>query len=213
MDGVLANTEPLNQRAEELVCRKHGMVVPAHEWQLLKGLPNREVFKRLLQVAGFIASEETLNELIREKRAYFLQLCRAEGVREIPGAIALVRWAYQSFEKLGLVTSSGRSVQTEICSRLTLTDVFHTIITSDDVANHKPHPAPYLECALRLGVEPRNILVVEDSINGVESASLAGCFVVGLATSYPAQMLRIARADRVVNSHAELYDLFCRGVL
>ena len=42
----------------------------------------------------------------------------------------------------------------------------------------KPEPDPFLRAAERLGVEPRSCLALEDSYNGVRSASAAGMMTV-----------------------------------
>ena len=51
-------------------------------------------------------------------------------------------------------------------------------ISGDDVDNGKPNPEPYLKAAARLGVQPAECLVVEDSVVGVAAAVAAGMRVV-----------------------------------
>jgi HAD superfamily hydrolase (TIGR01509 family) len=46
----------------------------------------------------------------------------------------------------------------------------------------KPAPDPYLRAAEALGLPPERCVAVEDSLLGVESASRAGCYTVGVAT-------------------------------
>jgi HAD superfamily hydrolase (TIGR01509 family) len=55
---------------------------------------------------------------------------------------------------------------------------FDAIITRESVTEHKPHPAPYLAAARALGVDPADCLALEDSHNGVRSASSAGMMTV-----------------------------------
>jgi beta-phosphoglucomutase-like phosphatase (HAD superfamily) len=52
------------------------------------------------------------------------------------------------------------------------------VVSSDEVARGKPEPDVYLEAARRLGVDPRDCLVVEDSLNGVRAATAAGMTTV-----------------------------------
>jgi sugar-phosphatase len=70
------------------------------------------------------------------------------------------------------------------------------MITADDVAYGKPHPAPYLKGAEMLGVKPAECLVIEDAPVGIQSARSAGMKVIALASSYPASAL--SEADVVV---------------
>ncbi len=55
---------------------------------------------------------------------------------------------------------------------------FDTIVAQGDTVRGKPAPDPYLLAAERLGVEPRLCLALEDSHNGVRSASAAGMITV-----------------------------------
>lgn len=55
-----------------------------------------------------------------------------------------------------------------------LLDMFHAVVTRDDVINPKPHPEPYLLAARHLGMKPADCLAIEDSLAGVRSAHAAG---------------------------------------
>ena len=55
---------------------------------------------------------------------------------------------------------------------------FHAIIAHGDYVTGKPAPDPFLRAAERLGVEPRFCLALEDSFNGIRSASAAGTMTI-----------------------------------
>jgi beta-phosphoglucomutase-like phosphatase (HAD superfamily) len=55
---------------------------------------------------------------------------------------------------------------------------FQEIVGHGDYENGKPGPDPFLRAAERLGVEPRLCLALEDSHNGVRSASSAGMMTI-----------------------------------
>ena len=59
-----------------------------------------------------------------------------------------------------------------------LADRFDAIVGRGDYETGKPAPDPFLEAAKRLKVEPRLCLALEDSHNGVRSASSAGMMTV-----------------------------------
>jgi sugar-phosphatase len=60
-------------------------------------------------------------------------------------------------------------------------------VYGEDVAAAKPAPDAYLLAASRLGVEPGDCLVVEDSYVGVMAGRAAGCRVLGVGFPPPAQ--------------------------
>jgi sugar-phosphatase len=116
-----------------------------------------------------------------------------DGVAVMPGAAELVhaipadRWC--------VVTSGTRHLASE---RLRFFGIPapKVMITADDVADGKPHPAPYLKGAELLGVNPAECLVIEDAPAGIQSAHAAGMKVIALASTYPASA--ISDADLVI---------------
>lgn len=187
-DGVLADTEPLNMAAEQQVCRNHGFDVPVEFWQELRGLTNRETFRRLLLRAGLEPHPHLIAALVKEKRAIVFELAKTDA-RAIPGALNGVRFARSLFKKVGLTTSNNRPTFELICKSLGFEGWFDVIVTGEDVRVHKPDPEPYLVTANRLGIAPESMCVVEDSLNGIMAAQAAGCCVIGLATTFPADSL------------------------
>ncbi|TFK57536.1 HAD-like protein [Heliocybe sulcata] len=57
-------------------------------------------------------------------------------------------------------------------------------VTSNDVANGKPHPDPYLAGAKKCGVDPTKCLVVEDAPSGIKSGHAAGAQTLAVCTSH-----------------------------
>jgi beta-phosphoglucomutase-like phosphatase (HAD superfamily) len=54
------------------------------------------------------------------------------------------------------------------------------LVTVEDTARGKPHAEPYLHAAARLGVAPRDCLVVEDSQPGIDAGRAAGASIAAL---------------------------------
>src|SRR5436190_10585789 len=77
-----------------------------------------------------------------------------------------------------IATSSSRTTVERHLTSHSLMDRFVEIICRGDYEKGKPAPDPFLKAAERLGVEPRLCLALEDSHNGVRSASAAGMITV-----------------------------------
>jgi beta-phosphoglucomutase-like phosphatase (HAD superfamily) len=77
------------------------------------------------------------------------------------------------------------------------------VLTADDYRASKPEPDCFLAGAKCFGAEPANCVVFEDSINGLRAGRAAGCFVVGLTTTNPPQIVR-QYADCVVDDFTQL---------
>ena len=87
--------------------------------------------------------------------------------------------------RLAVVTSTRGARAAEHLERAQLRDHFETVVGGDEVSANKPHPAPYLEAAERLGVDPVRAAAFEDSDHGVASAVAAGCLVVQIPDLRP----------------------------
>ncbi len=71
--------------------------------------------------------------------------------------------------------------------------IFTALVTGSDVARKKPFPDIYLEGARRVGIDPKDCLVVEDAVSGIQAAHAAGMDAVGVPTTFSKEEL----AERV----------------
>jgi HAD superfamily hydrolase (TIGR01509 family) len=98
----------------------------------------------------------------------------------MPGLVEVL----EAIEKAGIpkaiATSSSRRLATETLNTFALIPRFEFVITGDDVVRGKPDPEIYLAAAERLRLQPAEIMVLEDSVNGSLAASRAGMFTVAI---------------------------------
>jgi sugar-phosphatase len=183
LDGVLVDSTRSVERQWRIWAREQGIdeekvAAVAH------GVRAVEVIRA---IAPHLDAEEEVRKL--ESR----EADDHDGVAVMPGAAELVhaippdRWC--------VVTSGTRHLASE---RLRFFGIPapKVMITADDVADGKPHPAPYLRGAELLGVNPAECLVIEDAPAGIQSAHAAGMRVIALASTYPASA--ISDADVVI---------------
>ena len=87
--------------------------------------------------------------------------------------------------------------------------IFSALVTGSDVARKKPFPDIYLEGARRIGMEPKNCLVIEDAISGIQAAHAAGMDAVGVPTTFSKEELaERVHPEYLLNEIKELTDLF-----
>ncbi len=101
-----------------------------------------------------------------------------------------------------LPASTSTDLYQLIADKLKLKGLFQEVICGEMTENHKPHPEPYLVMMSRLGVTPKESVVVEDSIHGLQAASDAGAWTIALTGSAPVENLPPVHA--VVDSLGEL---------
>ena len=83
---------------------------------------------------------------------------------------------------------------------LSLLDYFDADVSGRNFARGKPDPEIFLTAAHELGVEPRDAMVLEDAMAGVEAAKAGGMAAIGIARADDADMLAGAGADIVVTT-------------
>ena len=90
--------------------------------------------------------------------------------------------------------------------RIGIAERFDAIVDGSDVEHAKPAPDLFLLCARRLGFDPGDCVVIEDSLPGVVAARAAGMTVLGYAERTPPRVLAAAGATVFTRMH-ELADL------
>ena len=156
-----------------------------------------ELFKKIFPDITLAAAEITSLRLGQ-------LLANFHVVEMIEDAIGFVRRCKTAGLRLGLTTSAARSVQQLAFQRFELHHYFDAVVTGEDIVHGKPDPEPYRLTAAKLSLSPTACLVIEDAVSGVISGKAAGCFVVGITTSFTTEELSRAGADLVFTSFRSL---------
>lgn len=80
--------------------------------------------------------------------------------------------------KIGVVTNSIRQTSKLMLELSGISKYLDVLITNEDVSRNKPFPDPYLRALELLNLNHNEVLVVEDSKHGIESAKGAKCRVI-----------------------------------
>ena len=86
-----------------------------------------------------------------------------------------------------------------ILETLDLIDLFDAIVDGNDVSTAKPDPEVFLIAAEKLGVKPKDCIVVEDAQAGVEAANKAGMLSIGIGDANV-----LSEADFILKNTNEL---------
>lgn len=118
---------------------------------------------------------DEVRALYPQKRKIFQALATARPIMD-EGLVQLL--AGLKGLALAVVTSSNKVEVEPILRRAGLLDVLGTVVYGNDVTHYKPHPEPYQLALARLGVQPSEAIVFEDSASGIRSGLDSGCRVV-----------------------------------
>lgn len=175
LDGVVFDTEPQYTVFWGSQCRLYHPEHPGLEHEI-KGSTLDQIFDRWWS-GPLEAEREAVTQRLNDFEAQ-MHYDYIEGLQDF---LAVLR---TQEVRTAIVTSSNRQKMDSVYrSRPELRLVFDAILTSEDFTESKPSSQCYLRAAERLGVEPLECVVFEDSFNGLRSGRAAGMYVVGLATT------------------------------
>lgn len=124
--------------------------------------------------------------------------------RVFPGVFELLEGLRAKGIKTAIVTSSNRIKMGHLFGEEPrLDELTDALVTDEDVTASKPDPQPYIIGATKLGLDPEECIVVEDSVSGLESGRRAGAFVLGVATTNPRAVVE-PLADMTVDALADV---------
>lgn len=173
-DGTLADTMPLHTLAWQETVRAAGAELPENLIYDLAGASNLIITGVLNETLGLGLDPETTS---LEKDERFLQ--HLPEIKPITPVVAIAQ-KYKGRLPMA-VASGGMPIQVlSILNALGLGDFFDIVVTARDVAQPKPAPDMFLECARRLNVAPENCQVFEDGDFGIEAAMRAGMAVTDI---------------------------------
>lgn len=204
MDGVIVDSEKLHFQSERETCDFFGINAPLEVWDEFRGTTAKRFWHHLVENYGNGGID--MDELVEYNYRKYIKLAE-EKLELVAGALEFIKEAKKKFEKLAVATSGRKISQENVFNKFGLHDFFDAVITGDQVENGKPHPEPYLKTSELLGFEPHECLVIEDSDNGIKSAKAAGCYAVGITTTFNAQRLREAGADKIIANLQEFSEI------
>jgi HAD superfamily hydrolase (TIGR01509 family) len=179
-DGTMADSLTVLWQAYSLFARRHGIVPTEVEFQSLNGPPLREIVQILLVDHSLADSAKQLEveyfEIIQD---LYFRVPISKGGRNF------LERAVESECKVGIVTSNSTKLVNEWLASKGILQFIDFVVSCDDVQFGKPHPSPYLLGIELSNFEKKEIVAIEDSAKGVNSALAAGLAVLMMCEGLP----------------------------
>ncbi|MEX5720406.1 HAD family hydrolase [Geodermatophilus maliterrae] len=188
MDGTLVETEQHWGTALFALARRLGGELSDTAREATVGTTMRDSMEVLYADLGLDRGEEELQADAGWVMDTVAELLAAD-VPWRPGARELIAELRAAAVPTALVTTTPRRLAALVLAQLerAFPDVppFDLTVCGDEVPARKPDPAPYLQAAAALGVDPADCVVVEDSAAGVTAGLAAGAAVLGVPSLQP----------------------------
>lgn len=199
MDGVMIDSEPLWEKTERILLARRSIDYSPEYRDLIVGL-NQKDSGRLLRET--FSLRETVDEIISERVDILTGIYEEE--LEVVASLTPLLYELRSSEYLlAIASSSPLRVINFVLDMFSLHQYFDAVVSGECTENGKPHPDIYLHTADRLGVNPSECVAIEDSINGVRSATSAGMYCIAIPDKRLSQG-EFEKADLILESMDDL---------
>lgn len=208
-DGVIIDTERDGHRVAFNETFKHYGY--DFEWdvdyyhELLQVAGGKERMKHHLHTKGFgvEVKPEDEDELIKEMHKYktqtFIELIETGKLPLRPGVKRFMQEGMDAGLILGVCTTSNVKSAQAVAYNILKDIKFEFVLAGDMVKVKKPDPEIYNMALEKTGLEPDEVVVIEDSRNGVLAAKAAGLYIVATTNVYT-EKEDLSDADIIVTS-------------
>ena len=124
------------------------------------------------------------------------------------GALKLLEFLKEHGVKIALASGSSQKSISHHLKEVKAEEYFEIRVGSHDVKNGKPNPDIFLLAAQKMGVDPKDCFVIEDSVNGIKAGYSAGMKCIGIPdlVQFPEDIKGIMTAE--FESLDEAIELF-----
>ncbi len=200
-DGLILDTELPDYQSWEQVYKSYGVSLPLAKWGEIIGGNAESDFEPHEYLESLVGKPVDREQIWVTRRKSYLEYLESQPV--LPGVIDYLNEARRRNLKLAVASSSPENWVEGHLSRLELRQYFDAVVTADDVSQTKPSPELFLLAAQKVGVNPAEAIVLEDSPNGIKAAKRAQMYTVAVPNPVTDQ-LDLSEADLRLNSLAEM---------
>lgn len=179
LDGVIVDTAKYHFLAWKKIANDLGFDFTEAQNELLKGVSRVQSLEFLLEIGNIKLSQEEKDKLLHSKNEHYLSLiAKMDETEMLKGIPVLLEKLHQA--KIPFALGSASKNARLILDSLHLTNKFVAIVDGNEVTKAKPDPEVFLLAAQKMGYDPKNCIVVEDSQAGIQAANSVGMISVGI---------------------------------
>jgi HAD superfamily hydrolase (TIGR01509 family) len=193
MDGVMVDTGEFHLQAWNKVLVDYAIPFSKEIFRTTFGMNNTGL---LAKISGGQLAPEQVAEISSRKERQFRQDVHGK-VQLLPGVHAWLQLAHDLGYAQAVASSAPQDNIDLLLDELDVCHFFQAVVSAEYMPG-KPDPSVFLEAARRLNVDPKDCLVIEDAIAGVEAARRANMKCLAVTNTNPPEALAIA--DWVVGS-------------
>ncbi len=206
LDGVLIDSENLNQDIFEDFVTKNNLPIPKERFYSLIGSHvSQDPFSKV--IAGLDTGYESGESFRKALMSYRDEVLKDYDFSKLP--YKDTKSTLESLKSLGLkLACASNSSISYVEHRLKasgLWEYFDAVVTGESINQPKPAPDVYIACMFDLSLNCEDCLVVEDSPKGITAGKEAGMIVIAKRDSRFG--LDLNQADLFINNLSDIIPL------
>jgi tRNA threonylcarbamoyl adenosine modification protein YeaZ len=198
LDGVIIDSADLHFQSWRETLAKHGITMNHEQFEQGFGRRNDDI---IAGIVNHLISPDEFTAIGREKEETYRQMV-AGNARFFPGVPELMSSLKESGFKQAIASSAPPENLAFVIREMKLEPFIDAVIDASQVSNGKPDPEVFTKAAAKLGLKPKECLVIEDAVAGVEAARCGGMAVIAVINTHPKE--KLAAADLVLGSLEDL---------
>ncbi|PAM92170.1 beta-phosphoglucomutase [Flavobacterium sp. IR1] len=179
LDGVIVDTAKYHFLAWQKIAQALNINFTHEHNELLKGVSRVRSLDIILELGNVQASQEDKDKWLLQKNEDYLSYLVDMNESEIlPGISKILKFLKEKNQGIALGSASKNA--RPILEKTGIISYFDVIVDGNDVTNAKPDPEVFLKAAQLLRIDPKNAIVFEDSVAGIQAANIAEMVSIGI---------------------------------
>ena len=181
LDGVIVDTAGYHFQSWKKLATMLNINFTEVDNERLKGVSRMASLEIVLEIGNLTLDNKTKEEYAALKNKWYLDYIGRMMPDEIlPGSLEFISELKNAGIKVALGSASKNTPL--ILERLGIEKLFDAVADGNIVSKAKPDPEVFITAAKMLGIPPKDCVVFEDALAGVEAALNAGMLCVGIGS-------------------------------
>lgn len=177
LDGTLVDSTPAWEAVGKDYLETRNVVIPPDFELQVRTMGVAQVAAYFLELLG--DTNTSAHDVIR----HICDTMAGHYMHTIPlksGILPLLQGLHRLGVPMCIATATHKELAAGVLGRFDIARYFEFVLTCDEVGGGKDNPAIFLEGAARLGLAPKEVVVVEDSFHAICTAKDAGFTTIGV---------------------------------
>jgi len=206
MDGVIVDTGLYHFQAWKDILDPLHIPFSWDDFKQTFGMNNYGLLTKLL---GHPPTADLLSEIADKKEMRFRDLVKGK-IKLEPGVFDWIDQINKHGIPQAIASSAPQANIDQLLDELSICQYFQTVVSAEKMPG-KPDPTVFLTAASNLGVAPRNSIVIEDSVAGLQAAHKAGMKCIAITSTNPKHLL--STAEIVIESFSTVHPSILKNLI